>query len=135
MMSRPGDPVVRNRDVKDALADAFTRAVCWAPAAMLRPLGGPRRLTASRTLAARVVEELKGDGWFERGRKMGEEHLTEAVAMGMQRAGAPILASLAAASQCDCACDGEVLDKLGAHLGEAVWKELRRRDLAIEQRS
>lgn len=127
-------PVVRNRDVQHALGDAFTRAVCWAPQTLLKQFAGERRAHASHSLAVRVVEELKGDGWHERGRKMGEEHLTDAVATGMQRGGAPILASLAAAAQCDCACEGEVLDKIGLHLGEAVWRELKRRELGLEQR-
>lgn len=128
--TRNSQPVVRTREVKNALADAITRAVHWAPETLLVEFEGERRPHACRRLAIRVVEELDGDGWRQRRFPHRLLTLDEVIAEGMKGAGAPILASLASVR----ACNGKALDGVGAHLGEAVFAKMRKVDVGLERR-
>lgn len=128
--ARLSDTVVRNRDVKDALGDAFTRAVYWAPEPLLEQFATERMPEACRRLAMRVVTELAADGWREQRARMGMPGLEEILASGMRKAGKPILASLPHA-RC---CDGKLLDGIGQHLGETVFKAMDKAEVSIERR-
>ena len=132
-------PIMRTRDVHEALARAISRAVFKADAATLRDfrLGHYRR--GCRSLAGEVVRELRGDGWFERQPRMGFADLEVAMADGMEKAGADILAGLPAVHRCDNTCEHRcekaALDSIGAHLGSKALKAMAKADVGLVYRS
>lgn len=95
-----------------ALSDAVTRAIHWAPESLLRNFETGERDVACRRLALRVVVQLGGDGWAG----SDADALDDAVAAGISRAGEGFLVSLGEARR----CNGRLLDALGEHIGERV---------------
>ncbi len=137
--TRASDPIVRTREVKDALADAITRAIFKASPSLLREFRGDQLKRGCRRLAIHVVQELQGDGWFERAPEMGFTALENAVSDGMSRAGDALLRAIPDAHVCDhtClhACDRKLIDGLGAHLGAKALAAMQKADVGIERRA
>jgi hypothetical protein len=135
-MRKAAEPIVREVELKMAMGDAVTRAVYKAPASLLKEFRGDQLKRACRRLAIHVAEELRGDGWRQRGLKMGDTdtEMWEAIAAGLFKAGPPILRSLPYAQACDHKCDKELLEGIGADLGERALRAMRAADITIERR-
>lgn len=135
-MAKAARPIVREIELKMALGEAVTRAVYKAPPSLLKEFRGDRLLPACRRLSFHVLRELEGDGWRPRGRRMGDgdARILEAIEMGMLKAGPAILRSLPYAQACDDKCDKELLEGIGADLGEHALRAMRARSVEIEKR-
>lgn len=112
---------VSDAETLQAMSDAVTRALHWAPETLLiRCSAKDTRDAACRRLAIRVVTELGGDGWTE-GRCAAEsEGLHAAIATGMAGAGDGILSILPEARR----ANGRLLDGVGLHIGGVVVKAM-----------
>jgi hypothetical protein len=135
-MRRAAEPIVREVELKLALGDAVTRAVYKAPESLLKDFRGDQLKRACRRLAIHVADELHGDGWRQRGLKMGDTdtELWEAISAGLFKAGPAILRALPHAQACDDKCDKELLEGIGADLGERALRAMRAASITIERR-
>lgn len=104
------------QEVLQALGDAVTRAVHWAPESLLTHLGTEKRASACRRLALRVLHQLGGDGWGEARRAKRGADLDVAIVSGIASAGEGILSTLSEARR----CNGKLLDGIGLHIGTLI---------------
>ena len=133
---RVAEPIVRQVELKIVMGEAVTRAIYKAPESLLREFRGDQLRRACRRLAIHVVSELKADGWWERDTKLGhtDTMMEEAISDGMFKAGPAILRSLPFAQACDHQCDKELLEGIGADLGERALRAMRTASIEIERR-
>lgn len=121
---------ITDEELLEALGDAVTRAIHWAPESLLVHFDSGRRDAACRRLALRVVCQLAGDGWAEGRSAKGCEGLHAAVALGIARAGDGILTTLSEARR----CNGRLLDGISQHIGAVILAAMKETGARLRRR-
>lgn len=120
---------ISDEEALEALADAVTRAIHWAPESLLVHIATGWREAACRRLALRIVAQLAGDGWGEgrrsRARNGGGDGLHAAIVAGLGGIENGFLLVLPDIQRCSVRGRGRVLDAFGMHFASAIHDAMR----------